>query len=400
MISIITPIRAKDAQSALWLHEAIASVHDQTFTDWEMVVVNDHSVADLSAVKAAWPKVVWLEAEGQGVSAARNQAAEAATGELLLPLDGDDKLAPSALAQFKAAWDKRGEAGIIYSDVVMFGQDYAQVYLSPEYDFRTLLMSTFMVVGCLHRKEDWQKAGGWRLDMSMGLEDWEYWIALGEMGVCGKRLPEPLYWYRRHPTGRLAWLKANRDLWDKAYLSMRELHRSTFDGRFPMGCCGGKARAAAAAAVPRASAAARAASMMTAPAPTVAIKQAPVPAVVKMVYVGPRKGGFIATSAITRTRYNVAGQGQLVQMGSVQGVRREDVAWFRSVSAGRDFKVVEEPRPVAAPPPPLPVSKPVAPASPDSEAWVPAVMEAVEEIPIEENDADSKPAKASRTRRK
>jgi len=46
------------------------------------------------------------------------------------------------------------------------------------------------------------------------------------------------------------------------------------------------------------------------------------------------------------------------------------------------------------------VIKPVAPASPDSEAWVPAVMEAIGEPPVEENDADSKPAKASRTRRK
>jgi hypothetical protein len=307
--------------------------------------------------------VRWLDAEGQGVSMARNQAADAARYDLLLPLDADDKLAPDALPAFLKAWGERGDAGIIYSDVVMFGEDYAQVYLAADYHFPTLLKATFMTVGCLHRKADWDRAGGWRLDMTQGLEDWEYWIALGELGVCGKRLSEPLYWYRRHPRGRLQWLKANRELWDRAYAAMRELHIDSYNGRYPMGCCGGSRSVVrrVPAAAPKA---ALAASMPSSDG------------LVLLAYYGPRKGDFQVVSGVTRTRYHVPGQGQIVRPlhSGKQGVNPADVAWFRSVNGGRDFRPVDVPKPAAglAPaPPPRPQPRPV-----KAEQWTPEVMEA------------------------
>jgi len=362
MISIITPALVKDAQGAQWLNECISSVKGQP-GDWEHIVVNDHSPADLSALKASWPHVHWLDAQYKGVSAARNQAAEAAQGELLLPLDADDKLAPDALPKFLEAWDKRGDASIIYSDVVMFGSDYARVYLAAEYSFTTLLRATFMTVGCLHRKADWERIGGWRLDMSQGLEDWEYWLAMGEAGVCGKRVAEPLYWYRRHPRGRLQWLKANHDLWNRAYLAMRELHKDSYNGRYPMGCCGGsRAKAVRRAAVPVSRAATAA---------------APRPAgggLVQMVYRGPRKGDFALTGGVTRTRYRVPGPGEFVHQvkGSVRGIKAGDVAWFRSVGRGKEFQVVEAPKPAPAVKPAPVVEKPAGPV----EKWDLDVMEA------------------------
>lgn len=364
MISIITPALVKDEQGIAWLNETIASVHDQTFTDWEMVIVDDHSPVDLSELQAAWPQVRWLEAEGQGVSAARNQAAREAHGDLLLPLDADDKLAATALASFKAAWDKRGDAGIIYSDVVMFGQDYARVYLAPDYDFITLLTATYMTVGCLHRKADWEKVGGWQEGMTGGLEDWEYWIRMGEAGVCGKRLAEPLYWYRRHPTGRLAWLKANKELWTNAYHAMREKHLESYNGRYPMGCCGGgkAARVAAKSAPMSEQAIARAAAAT------------PGSGLTQMVYRGPRKGDFQIVSGVTRTRYRVPGQGAFIEQAETGrlGIINADVAWFRGAAQGRDFQVVEPPKPAPVIAPAEAVAET---PSEHSEAWKPEIME-------------------------
>lgn len=364
MISIITPALIKGDLEYQWLHECIASVDGQA-GDWEHIVVNDHSPVDLSGLKAQWPKVRWLDAGGKGVSAARNQGAAAAVGDLLLPLDADDKLGPDALATFQTAWDSRGDAGIIYSDVVMFGEDYAHVYLSAEYSFKTLLLATFMTVGCLHRKSDWERAGGWRLDMTKGLEDWEYWIALGEMGVCGKRVAEPLYWYRRHPRGRLQWLKNNSELWDKAYATMRELHIDSYNGRFPMGCCGGKAPKGARrplhGGVPRAA--------------RRAIAQPPKGGEVLLIYNGAKKGDFRVMGGVTRTPYRVPGKGGIVEFAGTgrQGVNPADVPWFKSVNQGRDFKVIERPKVVLAPAPaPEPKPEPVA-VKPES--WEPEIME-------------------------
>ena len=201
-VSIITPVKARNATYVGWLDETIASVQGQTSKDWEMVVANDHSKADLTALKAKWHNIRWIDAKEHGVSAARNEAAAAARAPLLLPLDADDKLTENAVEVFLQAWQARGDARIIYSDVVMFGENYSRVYTAPGYDFKILLKGTFMTIGCLHLKEDWEKVGGWRNDMQAGLEDWEYWIALGEIGVCGARVNEPLYYYRRHAGGR------------------------------------------------------------------------------------------------------------------------------------------------------------------------------------------------------
>lgn len=366
-VSIITPALVKDAQQLEWLNECCASVQGQTETDIEQIVVNDHSLVDLEPVKALYPQVRWLDAEYQGVSATRNQAVEAATAPLLLPLDADDLLASTAVEQFLAAWDDRQE-DIVYSDVVMFGQDYSMVYLAPEYTFEKLLHATLMTVGSLHTKADWQRVGGWRLDMTKGLEDWEYWIALGEIGVCGERLPEPLYYYRRHPRGRLQWLKANQEKWDAAYQAMRELHIDSYNGRFPVGCCGGRAPKGARrplhGGVPRAQ--------------TVAAATPAAGDLVKMIYTGARQGDFRLTAQPTRQQYYVPGQGQFVEIDQtgVQGIQKPDIAWFRSVSQGRDFKIVDVPvKPSVVP---QVVSKPEPPAKPvpkDSKAWAPEVME-------------------------
>jgi hypothetical protein len=359
MISIITPALVKDKHTYQWLHECIASVDGQA-GDWEHIIVNDHSPVNLDALKDAWPGVVWLDAEGKGVSDARNQAAEAARGDLLLPLDADDKLGPDALAKFLQAWENRGDAGIIYSDVVMFGEDYSQVYLAAEYSFRTLLHATFMTVGCLHKKADWERIGGWRLDMTGGLEDWEYWITMGERGVCGKRLAEPLYWYRRHPRGRLQWLKGNSELWDRAYATMRELHIDSYNGRYPMGCCGGKAPVGATrplhGGVPR-------------PALR-AVVQPPTGEEMILVYKGARTGDFRVAGGVTRTLYRVPGRGGVVEFANTgrQGVNPADVPWFRTVEKPK----AAAPAPAPAPKPkPQPVRVEVEPA-----AWEPAIMEA------------------------
>ena len=364
MISVITPALVKDELGHQWLHECIASVAEQQ-GDWEHIIVNDHSPVNLDALKETWSHVRWMDAEGQGVSMARNQAAEAARGDLLLPLDADDKLGPAAIMAFQKAWANRGDAGIIYSDCVMFGEDYAKVYLAAEYDFRTLLKATFMTVGCLHQKADWDRVGGWRIDMTRGLEDWEYWIALGELGVCGKRIAEPLYWYRRHPRGRLQWLKANHDKWDRAYQAMRDLHRDSYDGRFPMGCCGGRAKAAARRPV-RSVPASLAATTAT-------IKSGGV----LLVYQGARQGDFMITGGVTRTMYHVPGRGGIVELANTrtQGVNPADVAWFRSVNQGRDFKEVQ--RPESAPPAPAAAPKPAPePQAVSVQDWSPEVMEA------------------------
>lgn len=138
-----------------------------------------------------------------------------------------------------------------------------------------------------------------------------------------------------------------------------------------MGCCGGKKAASRAPVVPEAQVIKQQAARAAADG-----------SLIQMLYVGPRMGGFSVIAGVTRTRYDIAGPGQLVTLHSTTttGVRPEDVSWFKAVAGGRDFRVVEAPKP----------APPVAPAEPvvnaQSEAWAPETMESV---PLPEQEPKS-----------
>lgn len=131
-----------------------------------------------------------------------------------------------------------------------------------------------------------------------------------------------------------------------------------------MGCCGGGKKAASTARVVQSDQAIAQQARAT-----------PDGSLTQMVYRGPRKGDFQIVSGVSRTRYRVPGQGSFVEQAETgrRGVITADVAWFRSAAQGRDFQVIEPPRPA-------PVIEPQAAAMPqasreDSEAWKPEIME-------------------------
>ena len=100
-ISIITPCY----NAAKYLPETVKSVTDQTFADWEWIIVDDQS-ADASAdflKNLSDPRIkpVFLEKNG-GAGHARNVALERATGRYITFLDADDWWAPTFLEEMLA----------------------------------------------------------------------------------------------------------------------------------------------------------------------------------------------------------------------------------------------------------------------------------------------------------
>ncbi len=95
--SIIIPVY----NTELYLIECIESVLSQSFTDYEIICVNDGSTdRSLNILKEYENKCQCLRIitqQNQGLSVARNNAMKIAVGEYLLFLDSDDMLAPDAL---------------------------------------------------------------------------------------------------------------------------------------------------------------------------------------------------------------------------------------------------------------------------------------------------------------
>lgn len=93
LISVVIPCY----QQAGHLSRAIESVIGQTYEPHEIVVVDDGSPDATAEVANRYPDVVYIRQTHQGLAAARNAGLVAATGELLVFLDADDRLMPRAL---------------------------------------------------------------------------------------------------------------------------------------------------------------------------------------------------------------------------------------------------------------------------------------------------------------
>lgn len=185
-----------------YLREAVQSVFDQTFADWELVIVNDGSTDDSEAVAKAviaenpGRRITLVSQANAGPSAARNRAIAATQAAYILPLDADDRIAPNAVARMSELLDREPKVAIAYCDWDHFGAVQG-VRKALEYDFKYLSeKENIFTCTSMFRRVAWEKTGGFKANMNLGLEDWEFWISCGELGFYGKRIPEVLFHYR------------------------------------------------------------------------------------------------------------------------------------------------------------------------------------------------------------
>jgi MoaA/NifB/PqqE/SkfB family radical SAM enzyme/GT2 family glycosyltransferase len=196
-VSVVVPCY----NQAQFLPDAVQSVVEQTFTDWEVIVVNDGSPDATSAVcrdlAARWPGrlIRCLEKPNGGLSDARNAGITAARGKYVLPLDADDKLHPAMLAKTTALLDACPELAIAYTDTLHFGAVNARVF-AGRFTLANLCQHNLLSYCALYRREAWKAVGGYNTNMTLGYEDWDFWLGCAERGFQARRIPEFLLFYR------------------------------------------------------------------------------------------------------------------------------------------------------------------------------------------------------------
>lgn len=181
LVSVIVPVKNRPAL----LREAAASVFAQTWSEWELLIVDDRSTDETPAVArelaAADPgRVKVLEGPGKGPGLARETGRQAARGEFLQYLDSDDLLLPRKLESQVDALRGNPRAGIAYGPVTVLAPDGTPVEKWPQLSDRPLermfpefLRHRFWHTGAaLLRREASDRAGPWP-DLSL-FEDWEY----------------------------------------------------------------------------------------------------------------------------------------------------------------------------------------------------------------------------------
>jgi glycosyltransferase involved in cell wall biosynthesis len=182
----------------------LASLDAQTFRDFETIIVDDGSTeAETLAKLQSLPEHIRIVRQrNTGLAAARNAGFQAATADLVLPLDCDDALAPTFLEEAVRIFDTAApEVGFVFCDMQAAG---ALGGILPRYLSRFDQLFLNRLPYCmLLRKSAWQSAGGYDVEMRDGYEDWEFNIRLILAGWRGLRIERPLFIYYVSPSGML-----------------------------------------------------------------------------------------------------------------------------------------------------------------------------------------------------
>ncbi|WP_034721888.1 glycosyltransferase family 2 protein [Chryseobacterium sp. UNC8MFCol] len=206
-ISIIVPCY----NQAIYLDECLQSVLDQTYGNWECIIVDDGSPDNTKEVTEKWiekdNRFIYLHKENGGLSSARNAGIEAAKGAWILPLDADDKISNRYLELAAKEFDK--QYTIIYCKAKKFGS-VNEFWELPDFSHLALAQTNIIFCTAFFKKQSWEEVGGYDTHMLYGLEDWEFWISLLENGGNVYRIDDVCFYYRIKENSMITELSQSR----------------------------------------------------------------------------------------------------------------------------------------------------------------------------------------------
>lgn len=180
----------------IYLPEALESIENSGFTNYEIVVVNDGSTdAETLRILEELPdRVIRIHQPNKGVSVARNAGIEFSKGKYIIPLDADNRVCPAILSMGTKILEDHPEIGMVYGDKELFGE---QTGRQPNHKvhFDHILYYAHIDTCALYRKEMWAHIGGYD-PLLPTLEDWMFWLNALHGGWRLHYVPEVFFQYR------------------------------------------------------------------------------------------------------------------------------------------------------------------------------------------------------------
>lgn len=200
-VSIIVPCY----NQAAYLPETLDSVLAQTYTDWECIIVNDGSPDNTGEVARRYvakdARFKYIEQSNQGPAAARNNGIENSCGEFVLPLDADDLIAPSYLEKAVAVFAQNADTKLVYCKADKFGL-VNEPWVLEDYDYDRFIWDNCIFCTAMYKRSDYLKTDGYNVNMTHGLEDWDFFLSLLKKDDVVHCINEVLFHYRLKETSR------------------------------------------------------------------------------------------------------------------------------------------------------------------------------------------------------
>ena len=195
LISVVIPCY----NDGKYLPETVDRLKQQTFTDFEIIIVNDGST-DKETLKVlneiSKTGITVLHKENGRMSSARNHGVKHAKGEYIAALDADDYFHPSFFRKAVDVLKADPNVAAVSSHIQLFG-DFSAVAKPRSGTPYNFMFSSQIPACAMVRKWCWDAVGGYDEKMVNGYEDWEFYIRIAQRGWDIVVIPEKLLFYRQ-----------------------------------------------------------------------------------------------------------------------------------------------------------------------------------------------------------
>ena len=238
-ISVIIPTY----NGARYIREAIDSVLAQTYTDYEIIVVDDGSTDDTAAILQSYgDRINPIHQPNQKLPTARNNGVAASKGKYIAFLDSDDQFLPDKLQIQARMLDENPDLGLVASGHEEIDEAGRSISIThPWIHFPNISLESILFYGlappsAVLIRRDWFELVGGFDPAFIYTEDMDFWYRLALSGCPMAWSPPTLIRYRIHPANKSRALDIHYHYFRKA------IDRAFADPRMPEDLCARRPR--------------------------------------------------------------------------------------------------------------------------------------------------------------
>lgn len=198
LVSIVLPTY----NGAKYIGHSVRSCLDQTYANWELIIVDDASTDDtaerLAELSQSDSRIrVIRHAVNQKLPAALNTGFAQVKGDYLTWTSDDNQFRPQALTEMIAFLEANPQVGLVYTDYSLINESGQETQQRRVADSDQLYATNSVGPSFLYRRKVMEEVGEYARDLFLA-EDYDYWLRISAKFQLAA-LHQDLYRYRLHP---------------------------------------------------------------------------------------------------------------------------------------------------------------------------------------------------------